>query len=124
MPKLYVMNDIVDTCENWVEKSTKSRCLQKILVFSKIPGNPEDTLDMGYPRIISSCIPAPSSGFPHHVKDFSPSHIFTVIPTAFGEASQPQHGRGSRPPEGAIVRVSKGSTAVVRVRVRYPLGGS
>ena len=51
------MNDTVDTGENWVEKSTKSRCLQKILVFSEIPGYPEDTWDIGYPRIIPSCIP-------------------------------------------------------------------
>ena len=40
------------------------------------------------------------NSFPHHVEDFSPSHIFIVIPTACGEASQPRHGRGSRPPGG------------------------
>ena len=58
------------------------------------------------------------SGYPHHVGDFSLPHIFTVIPTACGATSQPRHGRGSRP-WGAIVRDSKGSTTVVRSRVRY-----
>ena len=49
-------------------------------------------------------------GFPYHVEDFSHSHIFTVISTASGEALQPRHIRGSRPPGGggAIIRDSKG----------------
>ena len=38
------------------------------------------------------------NGFSHHVEDVSPSHIFTVIRTAGGEASQPRHNRESRPP--------------------------
>jgi hypothetical protein len=41
-----------------------------------------------------------SSGFPHHVEDFSTSDIFTVMPIACGEASQPRHGCRSRPPGG------------------------
>ena len=39
-------------------------------------------------------------GFPHHVKDIYPSYIFTCILTGGGEASQPWHSRGSRPPGG------------------------
>ena len=54
------MNDTFHTCESWAEESTKSRCLQKILVFFEIPGNPGDSRILGYPRIIPSCIPAVS----------------------------------------------------------------
>jgi len=39
-------------------------------------------------------------GAPHHVEGVSSSHIFIVIPTAGGGASQPRHNRGSRPPGG------------------------
>ena len=63
------------------------------------------------------------SGFPYHVEDICPSHIFTIIPTAGGEASTAA-SIGRRGEGGAIVRYSKRSTAVVRVRVRYHVGGS
>jgi len=59
-----------------------------------------------------------TGGLPHHVEDVISSRIFIVIPTACGEASQPRHNRGSRPSGEAIIRDSKGSTAVIRVRVR------
>jgi len=47
-------------------------------------------------------------GFSCQVKDLSPSHIFIVIPTAGGKASQPRHSRGSSPPGGRPNGIRRG----------------
>jgi len=60
-------------------------------------------------------------GFPHHVEDHGPSHHFTTIPTAYGVASTDAATPRINPGGGASVRDSKGSAAVVRIRVRNDL---
>ena len=53
------------------------------------------------------------SGFPRHVEDFGPSHIFTVIPTAGGAASAAAAQPRIETAGGAVVRdlrVLRGST--------------
>jgi len=47
--------------------------------------------------------------------------ILQPYPPHVGQHRQPRHNRGSSPPGGGGVRDSKGTTAVVRVRVRNAL---
>ena len=62
-----------------------------------------------------------SGGFPHLVKEFIPSHLISVIPTAGGEASVAAVQAADRGRRGGSRTGSQGLTAVVRVRAQATL---